>query len=135
MSDVQPMILELIDANGDAHGDANVMVETFTDGRALLCGPVRLEVTGFVTDATWTLRHAWQDRTKPTYAFRLPEVRDADPWSVVVMESVMLDGPPPSSATNENHDGDDNGGDGDDPDGVHLDMVTTLKTPCREWPH
>lgn len=117
---MEPMILELVDGDGNPHGDFNVMVEHMDDGCVLLRGPVRFEVTGFVTAATWTLRHAWQERTRPEYAFRLPEVRECDPWSVVAIQSVMLAG---ASAPNEKHDGDDSGSDGDDPDGVHADMV------------
>ena len=101
MSSMEPMILELIDGSTTTgYGDLNVYVEHMDDGCVLLRGPLRFEVTGFVTDATWTLRHAWQDRTCPEYAFRLPEIRYCDPWSVVSIQSVMLAG---ASASNDEH--------------------------------
>lgn len=88
---IHPMILELIDGEGNPYGDANVMVEVFYDGRALLHGPIRFTPEGFVKDATWTLRYAWKNREEPDVAFRLPEVRDADPFTVIAINSVMLE--------------------------------------------
>lgn len=86
---VEPMVLELIDGTtGEPHGDMNAYVQFHTDGTSRLLGAMRFHVEGFVFDATWTLRYAWQDRTKPEIAFRLPEVRELDPMSVVMIQSV-----------------------------------------------
>lgn len=90
---MHPMILELIDGEGNPYGDMNVVVETFPDGRSLLRGPIRFTSEGFVEEATWTLRYPWKERTEPDIAFRLPEVKEADPFSVVVINSVMLESP------------------------------------------
>lgn len=89
---VEPMILELIDAtDGTAHGDMNVYVEHRPDGSALLLGELRFGVIGFVKMATWTLRYAWQDRTDVELAFRLAQVKELDPMSVVLIKSVEFD--------------------------------------------
>lgn len=86
---VEPMILELIDGTtGEPHGDMNAYLQRHTDGTSRLLGTMRFHCEGFVFDATWTLRYAWQDRTKPEIAFRLPNVRELDPMSVVMIQSV-----------------------------------------------
>jgi hypothetical protein len=86
---VEPMILELIDAEtGEAHGDMNVYLQVHRDGTSKLIGTIRFHVTGFVADAVWTLRYAWQDRTKPQIAFRVPEAVRLDPLSVVQIVSI-----------------------------------------------
>ncbi len=89
---VEPLILELIDAaDGTAHGDMNVFVEHRPDGSALLLGELRFGVIGFVAEATWTLRYAWQDRTDVVMAFRLPQVKELNPMSVVLIRSVEFE--------------------------------------------
>lgn len=89
---IEPMILELIDGKTtDPHGDMNVYVEVRHDGNAMLRGPIEFPVTGFVEDCTWTLRYPWKDRKEPDVAFRLPEVKDADPFTVVSINSVLID--------------------------------------------
>lgn len=86
------MVLELVDAvDGTAHGDMNVFVELRSDGTARLFGELRFGVEGFVSEATWTLRYAWQDRTDVELAFRLPQVKELDPMSVVLIRSVDFD--------------------------------------------
>lgn len=92
MSTVEPMILELVDGtDGSEHGTMNVYVEHRKDGSALLLGELRFGVVGFVSEATWTLRHAWQDRTDVELAFRLAQVKELDPLSVVLIKSVEFD--------------------------------------------
>ena len=86
------MILELVDgADGSAHGDMNVYLEARKDGSALLLGELRFHVTGFVAEATWTLRYVWKERTEPDMAFRLAQVKELDPMSVVLIKSVEFE--------------------------------------------
>jgi hypothetical protein len=100
---VQPMVLELVDAvDGSAHGAMNCYVEFHPDDTATLTGELRFGVEGFVSEATWTLRYAWKDRTKPDLAFRLPQVKELDPMSVVLIRSVDFD---KGSLTKERFDG------------------------------
>lgn len=88
---VQPMLLELIDADGSTHGEIDAYVQMHKDGTAKLLGTIRFHVTGFVNEATWTLRYPWQDRTEPEIAFRLPNVKELDPMSVVQIVEVDFD--------------------------------------------
>ena len=89
---VEGMILELVDGvDGSAHGELNVFVDHHRDGSATLLGELRFGVVGFVSEATWTLRYAWQDRTKPDIAFRLAQVKELDPLAVVLIKSVDFD--------------------------------------------
>lgn len=89
---VEEMTLELVDGtNGYPHGEMTVFVEYRPDGTGTLIGELRFEVIGFVEDATWTLRYAWQDRTKPVVAFKLAQVTRAEPGSVVLIKSVEFD--------------------------------------------
>lgn len=89
---VQPMVLELVDGvDGSEHGSMNVYVEQRKDGSALLLGELRFGVVGFVSEATWTLRYVWQDRTDVELAFRLAQVKELDPMSVVLIKSVEFD--------------------------------------------
>lgn len=89
---VEPMLLELVDGvDGSGHGEVDAYVEVRKDGTAKLLGTIRFGVEGFVTEATWTLRYPWQDRTKPEIAFRLPNVKELDPMSIVQIGSVEFD--------------------------------------------
>jgi hypothetical protein len=86
---IEPMVLELVDGtDGTAHGEMDAYVEMRHDGTAKLLGTLRFGVEGFVDEATWTLRYPWQIRTDPTIAFRLPNVKELDPMSVVQIGSV-----------------------------------------------